>query len=74
MYLKSINRCNLYAIILDYNTGNYYGAQIKDMILIDDYDNCLVEIVNGKRVIVPMRNIYDKCCDMYVALSIANQD
>lgn len=74
MSLKSINQNKSYAIVLDNNTGNYYGTKLNDIILIDDYDNCLVEIENGKRVIVPMRNIYDKCYDMYVALSIANQD
>ena len=70
----SLNATNAYAISLDNNTGNYYGTKLNDIILIDDYNNCLVEIENGKRAIIPMRNIYDKCYDMYIALSIANQD
>lgn len=73
--MKAINEKEcLYAIILDKTTGRYYGSKIKELILIDDFDDCMLQTENDERVIVPMRHIYEKCYDMYIALSIANQD
>lgn len=73
--MKSINgKGYFYAIILDKTTGRYYGSKIKELILIDDFDDCMVQTENDERVIVPLRNLYNTCYDMLVALSMANQD
>lgn len=72
--MKYNNQSNTYAIILDKHAGLYYPAKVKDIILIDAFDDCLIRTELNDVVVVPMRNLYETYYDMITALNIANKD
>lgn len=64
-----------YAMLLDHNAGVYYGAEIKEVVLIDLNGNALVKLKGRNEFrIVHIRNIFDDAYTMYLKMQVANKD
>lgn len=72
--MKLNNKEYFYALVLDENAGRYYGTKIKDIIIIDDYDYCMIITDDDERVGVPLRNMFSTCDEMLDKLMKINMD
>jgi hypothetical protein len=70
-----IGKNKYYAMVLDNNAGVYYGAEIKEIVLIDVNGDALVKLNNsGDLRIINIKNIFDNMYTLYLKLQIANKN
>ena len=69
-----MSRNKQYAMVLDKNTGVYYGAEI-DVVLIDSVGDALIKIKGDNKLLtIKASNIFDDMYTLYLKLQLANKD
>lgn len=64
-----------YAMLLDKNSGVYYGVEIDQIVLIDDFGDCLIKVKHDGRLHpINLRDIFDDSYTLYLKLQLANKD
>lgn len=62
-------------MLLDKNAGIYYGVEVEQVVLIDDFGDCLIKIKHDGRLhAINMRDLFDDSYTLYLKLQLANKD